>query len=405
MSSKEHFRLFPKQHLAESVGSGDYETNGHCAHLLPKRGTTKCLSEMISNSHFPDDSPRASQHRLPTHNERSRRDVDGLIEELPDQILQRYRMGESIADLAQLFARSQTAIRSLICSHWSELLSNLPLEYVDDPAFGDPDRETEILAVPPAVSVPDEQQYRPSQDLPAYLASLHTVPLLTKEREYSLFLKMNFLKYRAVRLLNTVEGAACRLRELARIQALVDKAAQIRELLIRSNLRLVVAVAKKLIGKRSGLFEAVSDGNVALMRAVELFDVSRGFRFSTYATWAIHNKLIGVIPRERTHQQRFQTQQEMALAVCFDHRDTVAKQQQNHALHRQTLDKLLGGLPDRDRQIVSERFGLDYKEEPKTLAEISDRLGVSKERIRQIECRALGRMRKLAEQYELDLPE
>ena len=98
---------------------------------------------------------------------------------------------------------------------------------------------------------------------------------------------MNYLKFKATRLAQKLEGARPAKRLASTIQRLLVEAVSIRNQIVRSNLRLVVSVAKRHTLPGTDFFEVVSDGNVSLMRAADSFDYTRGIKFATYATWAI----------------------------------------------------------------------------------------------------------------------
>ena len=119
---------------------------------------------------------------------------------------------------------------------------------------------------------------------------------------------MNYLKYKAAKLR---EQARCRPGPSAalmdQIEELYEEAVATKNQIIRANLRLVVSIAKRHVGPAENFFELVSDGNMSLMRAVEKFDYARGYKFSTYASWAIMKNFARTIPDEHRHQDRFRT--------------------------------------------------------------------------------------------------
>src|SRR5262249_20060827 len=125
--------------------------------------------------------------------------------------------------------------------------------------------------------------------LPPYLASLYDAPLLSREQEIHLFRKMNYQKYRASKLRESLDPTRAKAADLDEIERLQKEALDAKNQIIRANLRLVVSIAKKHVGSSNDFFELVSDGNMSLIRAVEKFDQARGFKFSTYASWAIMN--------------------------------------------------------------------------------------------------------------------
>src|SRR5205814_8910390 len=112
------------------------------------------------------------------------------------------------------------------------------------------------------------------------------------------------------------------------------ESAEVKNLLIRSNLRLVVSIAKRHIKPNGNFFEMVSDGNMSLIRAIEKFDYSRGFKFSTYATWAIMKNFARSIPAEHTHRDRYRTGSEELFQSSADQRsDQFEQELVNHRQH------------------------------------------------------------------------
>ena len=154
--------------------------------------------------------------------------------------------------------------------------------------------------------------------LPAYMASLYEVPLLTREQEAHLFRKMNYLKYQASKLRETLDVDRPKRRLMDRIENLYEESVATKNQIISANLRLVVSIAKRYIGPAEDFFELVSDGNMSLIRAVEKFDVSRGNRFSTYATWAIMKNFARSIPAVLRHRDRFSTSHAEVFGATVD---------------------------------------------------------------------------------------
>jgi RNA polymerase sigma factor (sigma-70 family) len=171
-----------------------------------------------------------------------------------------------------------------------------------------------------------------------------------------------------------------------------------------ANLRLVVSIAKRHVGPMNSFFELVSDGNMSLIRAVEKFDYSRGNKFSTYATWAIMKNFARSIPVEKHRRDRFRTGNEEMFEAAPDNRSDEFEQEAGLKLMRQAIGKILERLDDRERQIIISRFGLQHEHEPQTLQQVGIHFGVTKERIRQLEARALNKLRRFAQEEKVEVP-
>jgi RNA polymerase primary sigma factor len=239
--------------------------------------------------------------------------------------------------------------------------------------------------------------------------------------------------------------------ESRRLQALADDGDDAKSALIQANLRLVVSIAKRYVGRGMQFLDLIQEGNMGLMRAVEKFDYTKGFKFSTYATWWIRQAITRSIADQartiripvhmvesinRVHRVQRQMVQQLEREPTVDElaeevgmtpervreiqrisldplsldspvgeeddsyladfiKDDGAEEPDDAAT-RQMLQnevrKVLDELNDREKEVVIMRFGLD-DEQPRTLEEVGKQFGVTRERIRQIESKTLAKLR------------
>ena len=238
--------------------------------------------------------------------------------------------------------------------------------------------------------------------LPAYLAGLYDIPLLTREQEAHLFRKMNYLKYKASMLRAQLDPNRPTSRLLRHIEKLYDESVATKSQIIRANLRLVVSIAKRYVGPIQDFFELVSDGNVSLLRAANKFDFSQGNRFSTYATWAIMKNFARTLYDAARHRDRFRTSHSEMFSYTEDVRKDPHEQESAQIKRESQVAKILDRLDERERQIVTARFGLIRGHEPLTLTQVGAAIGVTKERIRQIQVRAMSRLKAAAEENRIE---
>ena len=336
------------------------------------------------NAVFPDASAPLSQAK--------RRDI-----------FQKFQRGVAVQELADEVCRTRTSIYRIVGEERAEQLFEQPIDYMDSPEFHKPDAERKIMGPPPEVEKKGTR-VKPPPGLPPYLASLYSLPLLTREEEGYYFRKMNYLKYKAVKLRDKIDRSRPRSRDLDQLETFVAKAVEIKNFLIRSNLRLVVSIAKRHMSPNTNFFEMVSDGNMSLIRAIEKFDYTKGNKFSTYATWAIMKNYARSIPAEYKLLDRFRTGNDELFQSSQEPRGNQFLEEMNNSAQRQAISSILDQLDDRERQIILHRYGLQKGSEPLTLEQVGSKMGVTKERIRQLESRALQKLRKYASEEKLDIP-
>lgn len=236
--------------------------------------------------------------------------------------------------------------------------------------------------------------------LSAYVAGLYRTRLLSRDEEQFHFRRMNWLKFRAAAERGKFDERRATDRQMDAVERLLADAETSRSLLITSNLRLVVSIAKKFVTPDDSFDELVAEGNVALMRSVDKFDFSLGNRFSTYATYAIQRHYFRMSHRGRQHRRRFAPADESLRSVPESEQAVTCSSQQVDLLG-ELFRKFLADLEPRERQIVVARFGFDGLP-PRTFRELGAEMGVCKERIRQIQYRAMEKIRGMAADADLE---
>ncbi|MDQ2904088.1 MAG: RNA polymerase sigma factor RpoD [Ktedonobacteraceae bacterium] len=270
-----------------------------------------------------------------------------------------------------------------------------------------------------------------------YLREIGRVPLLSAEEEVRLALRME-------------RGKAELLKPHAS-RRIVEDGEEAQRRLTEANLRLVVSVAKKYIGRGMSLLDLIQEGNIGLIRAVEKFDYTKGFKFSTYATWWIRqaitraiadqartiripvhmvetiNRLIRISRRLLQDLGREPTSEEIAEQMEIsaekvreiikvsqepvsletpigeeddshlgdfleDHTALAPADAASHQLLKEQVEDVLDSLTERERKVLQLRFGLDDGRS-RTLEEVGKEFHVTRERIRQIEAKALRKLR------------
>ena len=201
------------------------------------------------------------------------------------------------------------------------------------------------------------------ESLKLYLSEVQKVPLLSADQERSL-------------------GRAALLGDVAAGQRLVQ-----------ANLRFVVSVARQLQHRGLPLEDLVNEGNIGLMKAAQRFDPDRGVRFITYAVWWIRQSMLRAIKAQgKVPAIPVDEALEAGEAAIEDIALPRPEEQLTRKLMKAEIATALTELPERERKILDERFGLSSRP-PSTLAQMGESCHLSRERIRQLEKRALRRLR------------
>lgn len=270
--------------------------------------------------------------------------------------------------------------------------------FIDHPAFRQRDTESvdDVLAFAATVEDLPLQAEIPDK-LPPYLRRLCEVPLLTADDERSLFRRMNFLKFQANVLRMRLREDSILASDLDQIELLVQGAEKIRNRIIRANMRLVMSIVKHYISDSMAFDDLLSEGAAALLRATEKFDCSRGFRFSTYVTKVVRREVFRLVMSHKRQSDRYSTGTWDFIGEQSEERSDEVDNEVDLSALRGDLAEFFGNLDPREQAILRARFGMDHDDKAPSLNDLGRRMGVSKERVRQLEMRAI---RKLQKQFQ-----
>lgn len=223
--------------------------------------------------------------------------------------------------------------------------------------------------------------------------------ILTADEELSMFRAMNEAKFRADRLRKSLSPLEPSDELMDEIEALLAQADRLRNRIVCIFMKLGASIARNLANAEFPADDLKSEAYITLMRAVECFDCERGFRFSTYATHAVRRNLMRMITKCRKDKATFASTESFD-ELCEFRKWTWGYERQIAAA-TETLVGMIDRLEDRDRYIIRSRFGL-LEGDGVSLQRIADELGVSRERVRQLERRAAERLRQMAKQENFE---
>lgn len=278
---------------------------------------------------------------------------------------------------------------------WLRRRLHEPIECVYDPAFSSKGAEAAYLDG--MVFAPRTRYGR----IPEIVREPGRKPrTLSLEEERELFMRFNYFRYRTMKLLRRFRdqrltlGAA---RAVIRWGRLADA---IRDQIVDANLGLVPTMVERSRITGVDFGELISEGHLALLRSIDKFDVNRGFKFSTYACRAILTSITRAVAMMARHRSRFPTDYDPALQKG----DYV--EQRRVGLEEDCIEELVEILRDNgadltqtERQVLSQRFGVRpgsrrlRSGDQKTLRQVAEEFGVTKERVRQIQNKALRKLR------------
>src|SRR5262249_45155481 len=196
-------------------------------------------------------------------------------------IFNSYRRGIPVNTLAKRFNRTRTSMYRVISEVRAEQLAKQLSDYIYHSSFDDPVQESEIMGpMPDAAAFADARaSLRTPKDVPAELAPLYEMPLLSKPQEQHLFRQMNFLKHQLKKQCEkfqrpdgSIDATKVRIEDLEAIERLQEQVTSVKDMLVSCNMRLVVSIAKRHAAQSDNFFELLSDGDMSPLRAGRRFD-------------------------------------------------------------------------------------------------------------------------------------
>lgn len=272
-----------------------------------------------------------------------------------------------------------------------------PIEYVCDPLFES--RGVEARLFGSTARLADSQSTYFAED-PALMNEFAAVEgtTLTAEQEREMFRRYNYARRAQALILKRTGRRALTRRNARLLLAWAHRALMIRGQIVQLNVPLVLAMAKRTRLSGVDFNELVSEGNMALLRSVDKFDWTRGYKFSTYACRAILKSFSRVALRASRYRARFPTE----FDPTMEKSDYLERQREEQAADCvselwRILDRNSANLNEIERVVIRERFAVDTppgsRERPKTLEQVGSMIGVTKERVRQIQNKALNKLR------------
>jgi RNA polymerase primary sigma factor len=272
--------------------------------------------------------------------------------------------------------------------------------FMDSPIFRRKNIESELYDFDREPQLPLVSWYQPTRDEAVDQTMAHAPQLMKGDEERMMFLRFNYAKLRLGKLQRLIKKDGLSRKRGEDFLFWHRRFEHFREYLVRTNLALVLAMAKRTRLGDVDFAEIVSEGNMALIRAVDKFNVDRGFKFSTYACRAILKAFSRTAQKSSRHRTRFpvEFEPEMEKSDWTDRRRDAVEEDCIDEL-KAIVDRNLADLSQVEETVIRRRFNWKQEDEsPLTLEEVGQIIGVTKERVRQIQNKALLKIRTVMEE-------
>lgn len=282
-----------------------------------------------------------------------------------------------------------------------------PMDYIDDERFHERGAEKELFVDSPDIPAPNTSWYQPVLKDVSSTRKLNDVVnvVLKPEQERAVFLQYNYARYRVARRQRKVGDQPLSEADARELLKWYNLAMQLRDQIAECNLALVLAMAKRVRHSELDFSDLISEGNMALLRSIDKFDVARGFKFSTYACRSILKAFSRAGVKDSKYRQLFPTDFDPALERS-DHQRKKFDQHEDECAEevRRIVSHNRAELSDLEQVVIDHRFAMNDggTRSPMTLEQVGQVVGLTKERVRQIQNKALQKIRRTLEDSFLD---
>jgi RNA polymerase sigma factor (sigma-70 family) len=318
-----------------------------------------------------------------------------------DQVRRRRARRNTSTSVSTLTPQQQAIIDEVLAG---------PVDYVEHPVFEQDDAECRVFEQAPEIPTPNTSWYHPvMEDLSTARQARSIVNIvLTAEQERALFVQFNYARFRTEQARAAVGSGPITEPQARELLYWQGRASELRDRIAQFNLALVLAMAKRVRSSDLDFADLISEGNMALLRAIDKFNVDRGFKFSTYACRAILKAFSRIGVKQTQYRNMFPTDFDPALERSDHSRRRFDSHEDDCAAEvRRIVEHNRAELTDVEQAVINHRFAITDKSatrdaRPLTLEQVGKLVGLTKERVRQIQNKALEKIRHELEAHFLD---